>query len=304
MKYLTILLAIVSITRLALAQEVDTLASVSADYTAKRTAGLKRLSDTAKGELEAVKRAQMAIGNLEGANATQKAIESLPAHAANPAATPDPEAAGLPKDAGALLTSHSVSICQGVIGLNRLFIPRFESLKAQLLKTGDLAGANASDTKVTQLNEEVALLTPLVTPQVSRPGKAATTITVEGLVDGNTELRISREGIYWAVVGGEAKVGCINGGNEPTYVNGTRWKPKWRTSGDRGPDISELHPLPTSWPNLTVELVGVSDKRFGKQIKRTSIVTSSKEDHLAVSFKDPESGGAWYKIRLKSGPSQ
>jgi len=59
MKYLTILLAIVSITRLALAQEVDTLASVSADYTAKRTAGLKRLSDTAKGELEAVKRAQM-----------------------------------------------------------------------------------------------------------------------------------------------------------------------------------------------------------------------------------------------------
>lgn len=302
MKQFSVFLCLLLFSANGFSQQAETLASVTAEYDAKRLSGLQRLTDTAKTQLEAVKKAQMTIGNLDGANATNTAIGSLAATAANPAAIPDSTAAGLPAEAGAVLADHATKVCGGVVGLNKLFIPRFEALKGRLLQTGDLAGANAAVTKAKLLTDEVAQLTPLA-GGVGKPAKkeaVAAFFTIEGLVDGNTELHVTKEGIYWVVLGGEGKVGTINGGNEPTYINGSRWKPKWRTMGDRGPDTCDVYPLPTTAPDVVAQQVSVSKERFGKNTNRTPISTSVKGDHFVITFRDPEGGGMWYKIRVQS----
>ncbi|GEM_PF-712219 len=307
MKRSSVFLCLLLLPTWGLSQQVETLAAVTAEYDAKRAAGLKRLNDEAKAQLEAVKKAQMTIGNLDGANAAQAAISTVPMTSTNPAAAPDTTAEGLPAEAGAVLADHSTKVCAGIIGLNKLYIPRFETLKGTLLQAGDLAGANAAVAKAKMLTDEMALLTPLASVKSTKKAgtekvAAETSFTIEGLIDGNTELHVTKEGIYWVVLGGEAKVGTINGGNESTYVNGTRWKPKWRTQGARGPDASDVYPLPNPALNLLAQQVSVSKERFGKDGTRTPISTAVKGDHFVITFKDPEGGGMWYKVRVKSLP--
>jgi hypothetical protein len=301
----TILLSLIIVVGSAWFTELkaQTLADLTTEYKTKRTAGLTGLNDAFKKQLEVVKKVQMEAGNLAGANATNAAIAGLTTAPGKLTAAPDASAAGLPPEAGRILADHSAKVCAGVIGLNKLYIPKYEALKVILLQSGDLDSANAAAAKVTQLNEEITTLTPLATAKEKPGGNAAPSdkpFTVEGYVDGNTELHITKDGFYWAVLGGQAKVG-INGKNEePCYVNGSRWKLKWRTQGDRGPDMCDVYPLPTPSLDLVAEVVSTTAGRYGKKTERAPISTSAKGDHFVILIPDPEGGSMWYKIRVKS----
>jgi hypothetical protein len=283
--------------------KAQTVTDLTTEYTTKRTVGLKGLNEAAKLQLEEVKKAQMVLGNLAGANATNAAIAGLATTAGNPAAAPDTTTEGLPAEAGHILADHSTKVCAGVVGLNKLYLPRYEALKLALLQSGDLTAANAAAAKYTLLNEEITALTPLATAKDKSAKEAVPAdkpFIVEGYVDGNTELHVTKTGFYWAVLGGEAKIGMNDNQNEPCYVNGSRWKLKWRTPGTRGPDMCDIYPFPTQSPDLTAEVVSTSEGRYGKKTERAPISTSLKGDHFVISIPDPEGGAAWYKIRVKS----
>lgn len=273
------------------------LAFELAEYNAKRAEGTTRLAEAAKTQLSQAQQEQMKAGNLEAANAIAKAIESLPITSPEAVIPPD----GLPSSAVGVLKDHVSKVFAGITGLNKLFIPRFEKVKTDLLKSGDLAGANAAAVKAQELTDESAKLSP---GKAGSGGKqeAVESFTVEALIDGGSELHVTKEGIYWMVPGGEAKPGLHQGSNEATYVNGTRWKPQWRIKGDRGPDTSEVYPIKTTSPKLASETVQVSKERFGKNENRTPVVTSIKDDHFVVTIRDPEGGSRWYKLRIKAIP--
>ena len=113
--------------------KAQSLADLNTEYSAKRTAGLNGLNENARLQLEAVKKAQMATGNLAGANATNTAVAGLATTAGNPAVAPDTTAEGLPPQAGSILADHSAKVCAGVVGLDKLYIPKYEALKVALL---------------------------------------------------------------------------------------------------------------------------------------------------------------------------
>ncbi|MFO1437908.1 MAG: hypothetical protein U1F81_06255 [Verrucomicrobiaceae bacterium] len=271
------------------------LAFELAEYRAKREEGVKRLAESAKAQLLAIQQAQMQAGNLEATNAVTKAMAQLPITSPEKADPP----AGVPTAAVSALKDHANKVFAGISGLNAQFVPRLEKVKTELLKSGDVAGANAADAKVRELKEEALKLTPPKTPAGRKP-EAEESFTVEALIDGGTELHITKEGIYWMVPGGEAKPGLHEGSNEATYVNGSRWKPKWRVKGDRGPDTSDVYLITTTSPKLVVETVNVSRERFGKHESRTPVANSIKEDHFVVTIRDPEGGSRWYKLRIKA----
>lgn len=273
------------------------LAFELAEYQAKKTEGIDRLKELAKSQLQEVLKEQMKSGKLEAANAINVAIASLPI-TSQEKATPRE---GLPTAAVAVLKEHATKVFAGISGLNNQFIPRLDKVKVELLKTGDLPGANAADAKIREFREEVEKLAPAKN-QSGAKQEVVEGFTVEALIDGGSELHVTKEGIYWMVPGGEAKPGLHEGSNEATYVNGSRWKPKWRVKGDRGPDTSDVYLIKTTAPKLVAETVLVSKERFGKHENRTPVVISTKDDHFVITMRDPEGGSRWYKVRIKSVP--
>jgi hypothetical protein len=268
-----------------------------AEYNAKRTEGLGRLKDQAKTQLEGVLKDQMQAGKLDEANAINKLIATLPVTSPEKAIPPEK----LPSAAVLVLKDHTSKAFAGISGLNEQFIPRLDKVKVDLLKLGDLAGANATEAKIRELREEADLLKPTK----KTPGKEDEVVaefTVEALIDGGSQLHVTKDGIYWMVPGGEAKPGKHEGANEGTYVNGSRWKPNWRLEGDRGPDTSDVYPIKTTAPKVTVETVNVSKTRFGRNENRTPVISSVKDDHFVVTIRDPEGGSRWYKLRIKMQP--
>lgn len=279
------------------------LAAEVGEYTTKRTEGLTRLTQMARTQVEAARQEQMKAGNLDAANATTQALASLSTSSPEQSVVPP---ANTPVPVVSILKDHATKVAAGIVGLNRLFIPRFEKVKVELLKAGDLAGANAADAKVKALQAEFEKLSPPKAPPATSGDKSeapATSFTVEALIDGSSELHVTREGILWMVVGAAAKPGLHGGGNEGTYVNGTRWKPKWALKGDRGPDSSDVFPLKTTAPRLVSETLQVTKERFGKPLNGvTPVVTKVKDDHFVVTIPDPEMGSRWYKLRITAVP--
>lgn len=271
------------------------LAFELAEYTAKRSEGVKKLAEIAKNELLAIQQQAMKAGNLEATNAITLAVAQLPITSHEKATPPE----GVPPAAVKAMKDHATKVFAGISGLNAQFIPRIEKVKSELLKSGDIAGANAAASKAQELKDEVEKLAPTKT---AAGGKAEESFTVEALIDGGSELHITKEGLYWMVPGTEAKPGLHEGSNEATYVNGSRWKPKWRVKGDRGPDTSDVYLIKTTSPKLVAETVKVSRERFGKNESRTPVATSIKDDHFVVTIRDPEGGSRWYKLRIKSVP--
>lgn len=274
------------------------LAFELAEYDAKRADGLHRLAQTARAQLEVVRQGHMKAGNLEGTNATLKAMSLLPVTSLEKADPPE----GAPSDAVLVFKDHTRKAFAGITGLNTQFIPRIEKVKVELLKSGDLAGANAADAMVKQMRTETEQLQLAKEPVNGAKVEALTSFTVEALIDGGSELHVTKDGIQWVVPGGEAKPGLHLGSNEATYVNGARWKPRWKNEGERGPDTSEVYPLKTTAPKLVSETVLVSKERFGKHEERTPVATSAKDGHFVVTIRDPEGGSRWYKLRIKTLP--
>jgi len=114
-----------------------------AEYTAKRNDGVKRLGEAAKAELLAIQQQQMKEGNLEATNAITKAIALLPITSPEKAIPPD----GIPPAAVKTMKDHTMKVFAGITGLNAQFIPRLDKVKSDLLKSGDIAGANAAAAK-------------------------------------------------------------------------------------------------------------------------------------------------------------
>lgn len=278
-------------------QPTPTLSSELEAYTAKRTDGISRLTESAKLELQALQQQEMKAGNLDGTNAILAAIQQLPVTSKEKATPP----AGLSPGATKVWNEHASKVFAGISGLNAQFLPRLEKVKSDLLKAGDVAGANEAAAKIQELQEEAAQLAPRPISSRDEP-ETEETITVEALIDGNTELHVTKEGIYWMVPGGDAKPGLHEDADEPTYVNGRRWKPEWRVPGERGPDSSEEYPIKTASPKLTVETLNVSRERSGKNENRTPVATMVKDDHFVIKISDPEGGSRWYKLRINSIP--
>lgn len=295
MKIFYILSLLIQLVTVGYSQQASTLDSVLAEYKAKKSEGIKRLADAAKDELGRIQKAQMQSGRLPEANAISAAILKLPITTPEGAIPPD----GLPAEAIVVLRDHTFKVFAGITGLNKIFIPRFDKLKDMLLKAGDLNGANSALTKAKELADENIGLSP-ANVLTARGETPAQPITVEALIDGNTELHITSEGLYWSQAGGQAKPGLHEGKNEPTYVNGSRWKPKWRTKGSAGPDVCEVYAISTTAPNLTFETVQISDERFGKNEPRTPVSGAVKDNHYIITIKDPENGSRWYKLRINS----
>ena len=81
--------------------------------------------------------------------------------------------------------------------------------------------------------------------------KAPKVVIIETLIDGPSELRVKKDGIYW-INGGNAKPGRHEGQEEPTYVNGKSWRPNWRESEkDRGVDRSATKSVDGVDPSTT-----------------------------------------------------
>src|SRR5437773_5314660 len=123
---------------------------------------------------------------------------------------------------------------------------------------------------VNALRTVVCLLVCLLYSPVSGIAAAAEAprTVVEALIDGPSELRVTRTGIYWINLG-NAKPGRHERRDEPTYIDSQPWKPVWKDpSKDRGKDTSDLHPLPLEPDKLQFELLAVGDSHGSTGIQK------------------------------------
>ena len=128
----------------------------------------------------------------------------------------------------------------------------------------------------------------------------ANELHVEALIDGNTELHVTRRGIYWKTFG-VAKPGRHEGRNEPTWVNGKQWFPKWgEPEKDRGNDESDMFPLPFGpLDSFRFELLAVGSTRGATGIEKRDRVTWKRSNgELVIAIPDRQLGPRWYRFRL------
>jgi hypothetical protein len=127
-------------------------------------------------------------------------------------------------------------------------------------------------------------------------------IVVEAMVDGDSELHVTSEGVYWKCAGGySAKPGLHEGYEEPTYLNGEVWWPRWGIPANRRcHDQTELAKFSVpAVERLKFELIAVGQPRGAEGINRRDPVTSRHEGaELVVSIPDRNSGWQWYRFRI------
>ncbi|MEP6671040.1 MAG: hypothetical protein ABJF10_17905 [Chthoniobacter sp.] len=126
-----------------------------------------------------------------------------------------------------------------------------------------------------------------------------TELTIKAWVDGPSELRIKKNGIYWKN-GENAKPGRQSRLNEPTYTNGKPWVPHWKKQHeDRGRDKSDTLAMDIPSLNFDFKLVAVAEKFDGTGVEqRGSISVYMKDFELAIAIPDLEPGTRWYTFTL------
>lgn len=137
--------------------------------------------------------------------------------------------------------------------------------------------------------------------QIKAETLPAGSILIEALIDGQSELRIKKDAVYWLQHGNPAKPGRHHG-NEPTYVNEKPWMPVWKKHNEgRGPDKSNTHTLspPVDPSNLELKLITVTLARGATGIDpRDPIKVTSAGDELSILIPDGKPGSRWYKFAL------
>ena len=125
-------------------------------------------------------------------------------------------------------------------------------------------------------------------------------LVVEALVDGGSSFHLRSEGFYW-VNGSASKPGRWGGRNEPTYINGAAWTPRWaKNSQNSGPDKTEINRIAFGTVDVDYELLAVTKERGGTGIdKRTSVGTKREGSEFVVTIPDPEAEARWYKFVLR-----
>ena len=124
---------------------------------------------------------------------------------------------------------------------------------------------------------------------------------IEALIDGDSELHITQEGIYWKQHGTNAsKPGRFHRRNEPTYVNGKPWMPTWgKPKEESGDDRTAILPLPIGELRFGFEIIAIGDRPRMPGIQQRSPVTIQNEQgEQVLSIPDKEAGSKWYTIRL------
>lgn len=126
-------------------------------------------------------------------------------------------------NSGRSITAELISVKDGVVTLKR------EDGQTFTVKTDTLS---ASDRAFLQEQEKAAGGVPKLVVTPPPPNS----VVIECLIDGPSELRVNKDGIYW-INGDNAKPGRHSGQEEPTYVDGKSWRPNWNNPrADRGVD--------------------------------------------------------------------
>lgn len=140
----------------------------------------------------------------------------------------------------------------------------------------------------------------LLASAIHAADKGPQTFVIEALIDGPSELRVKKDGIYW-VNGPNANPGRHNGQEFPTFVDGKPWRPNWKESrGDRGNDKSATRSVDGIDPTkIAFKLVMVSFKRDGTGIeKRDAIKAALAGEEYSIEIPDLQSGSRWYRFEL------
>ena len=151
-------------------------------------------------------------------------------------------------------------------------------------------------------NDLKALLAILVaascTVRAQQPSRYE--ITLEAFVDGPSTLRFTRTGFWWQN-GPNAKPGRLGGKNEPTYVNGKPWIPKWRNGSDRGGDRSDSYSWSISSTDLEYSVQSISVQRGEFEIEERKPIEGKRQGgEFWITIPDPEPGARWYKLVIRA----
>lgn len=125
-------------------------------------------------------------------------------------------------------------------------------------------------------------------------------VVIEALIDGPSELRVKKDGIYW-INGGNAKPGRHEGREHPTYVDDKAWRPIWREAReDRGVDRCSTKVMANLDPDkLEFKLLNVSRNRGAPGlIKRDKIEVSKIDGEVSITIPDSQGGSMWYRFAL------
>jgi hypothetical protein len=169
-------------------------------------------------------------------------------------------------------------------------------LLSLLLVTTGVSSFAADPPRTTPRPLATPTAVPNFTPRVQvQPGE----IQIIALIDGITELHVTKTGLFW-VNGMYAKPGMHEPGNFPTYINGQPWIPRWHKPGTRrGVDTCDPFALPVPSLDLDLELIAVGEKPDAKGIEPRSPITVSRNgDELIVTIPEPEWGSRWYNFAL------
>ena len=267
------------------------------EYETKRAGGVRGLVDAAKERLEGIKKERMQAADLDSVNALVEAIRDADK---SPQAPEKKDA--LPAEAKAVVEELAQRVNAGIAGLNQIYVTKLDAVKTTQLKSGNLEAANLASAKISELSEEIKTLAPAAAPDqapAAGPARKFEAVVVDALVDGNSELHVTKDGLRWVHKGSFAKPGLWEKGKtQSTYINGKAWEPTWQLPDTRVADVSDVFPLPTPAPKVVVELISTSTKRGGKNENKGTLAVQPKENHVVVGIPDPAGGGRWYRLRI------
>jgi hypothetical protein len=123
-------------------------------------------------------------------------------------------------------------------------------------------------------------------------------LVVEALIDDNSQFHVRPDTVWWENTGG-SKVGQWNHQNEPTYINGVAWKPRWTEGKKDAPDKSSPYSAAFKTLDLEFELLSVSKQRGGAPEKSEEISAKVEGNHYVVRITDPGTGARWYKFVIR-----
>jgi hypothetical protein len=125
-------------------------------------------------------------------------------------------------------------------------------------------------------------------------------IVVEALIDGGSAFHVRPDSIWWEHAGAASKPGKWSGQDQPTYINGEPWNPRWQNKASTGKDKTASHAVSLNTIDLEFELLGVSRYRGKEGVEERSPVSAKLESgHFVVRIPDPESEGRWYKFAIR-----
>ena len=134
--------------------------------------------------------------------------------------------------------------------------------------------------------------------------KGPKTVVIEAMIDGPSELRVKKDGIYW-INGGNAKPARHEGQELSTYVNGKSWRPNWKEPRkDRGVDRSATKNVEGIDPKkieFKLVMVGFTRDAVGIE-KRDAVRTALLGEEYSIIIPDSQTGSRWYRFELIQRP--